>query len=76
MMLLKDVLYKVNLNAVIGDTNVTVNALQFDSRKIEQNDVFIAIKGTVVDGHDYIIQRQLKPEARVDVVKYLSELNV
>ena len=56
MMLLKDVLYKVNLNAVIGDTNVTVNALQFDSRKIEQNDVFIAIKGTVVDGHDYINQ--------------------
>ena len=56
MMLLKDVLYKVNLNAVIGDTNVTVNALQFDSRKIEQNDVFIAIKGTVVDGHDYISQ--------------------
>ena len=29
-----------------------------------------------LDGHDYIIQRQLKPEARVDVVKYLSELNV
>lgn len=56
MMLLKDVLYKVNLNAVIGDTNVTVNALQFDSRKIEQNDVFIAIKGTLVDGHDYISQ--------------------
>lgn len=56
MMLLKDVLYKVNLNAVIGDTNVTVNALQFDSRKIEQNDVFIAIKGTVVDGRDYINQ--------------------
>jgi UDP-N-acetylmuramoyl-L-alanyl-D-glutamate--2,6-diaminopimelate ligase len=56
MMLLKDVLYKVNLNAVIGDTNVTVNALQFDSRKIEQNDVFIAINGTVVDGHDYISQ--------------------
>lgn len=55
-MLLKDVLYKVNLNAVIGGTNVTVNALQFDSRKIEQNDVFIAIKGTVVNGHDYINQ--------------------
>ncbi len=29
-----------------------------------------------LDGHDYIIQRQLKPEARVDVISYLKELNV
>lgn len=29
-----------------------------------------------LDGHDYIIQRQLKPEARVDIVKYLKELDV
>jgi thiamine-monophosphate kinase len=29
-----------------------------------------------LEGHDYIIQRQLKPEARVDVVKYLKELDV
>ncbi len=29
-----------------------------------------------LDGHDYIIQRQLKPEARVDVIGYLKELEV
>jgi thiamine-monophosphate kinase len=29
-----------------------------------------------LDGHDYIIERQLKPEARVDVIKFLKELNV
>lgn len=29
-----------------------------------------------LEGHDYIIQRQLKPEARVDVVKFLNELGV
>ena len=29
-----------------------------------------------LDGHDYILQRQLKPEARVDIVKYLKELDV
>jgi thiamine-monophosphate kinase len=29
-----------------------------------------------LDGHDYIIQRQLKPEARQDIVKYLKELDV
>jgi thiamine-monophosphate kinase len=29
-----------------------------------------------LDGHDYILQRQMRPEARVDVVKYLKELEV
>jgi thiamine-monophosphate kinase len=29
-----------------------------------------------LEGHDYIIQRQLKPEARVDVIGYLRELEV
>jgi thiamine-monophosphate kinase len=29
-----------------------------------------------LEGHEYIIQRQLKPEARVDVIGYLGELEV
>lgn len=29
-----------------------------------------------LDGHDYIIQRQLKPEARIDVIDFLRELDV
>lgn len=29
-----------------------------------------------LDGHDYILKRQLKPEARVDIIKYLKELDV
>lgn len=29
-----------------------------------------------LDGHDYILQRQLKPQARLDVVRYLKELGV
>jgi thiamine-monophosphate kinase len=29
-----------------------------------------------LDGHDYIIERQLKPEARQDVVRFLNELDV
>lgn len=29
-----------------------------------------------LDGHDYIVQRQLKPEARVDVISFLKELEV
>ncbi|MGC1633329.1 MAG: UDP-N-acetylmuramoyl-L-alanyl-D-glutamate--2,6-diaminopimelate ligase [Gelidibacter sp.] len=51
---LKDILYKVTINSVVGTTSVTVNAIDFDSRHITQGDVFVAIKGTVTDGHQYI----------------------
>lgn len=51
---LKDILYKVTLNAVVGSTSVKVNAIDFDSRNITKNDVFVAIKGTISDGHEYI----------------------
>ncbi len=51
---LKDILYKVGINAVVGNTSTLIHKIDFDSRKITQNDVFIAIKGTVVDGHQYI----------------------
>jgi len=51
---LKDILYKVSIEAVKGSTSVTVNKIEFDSRKIELNDVFVAIKGSVSNGHDFI----------------------
>ena len=54
MIVLKDILYKVSLEQVQGDTSIQINQIQFDSRLIKDNDVFVAIKGEVVDGHDYI----------------------
>ena len=54
MKLLKDILYRVTINRVIGSTSVAINNIEFDSRKIEFNDVFVAIKGVLSDGHNYI----------------------
>ena len=54
MKLLKDILYKVGLTAVNGDTNVMINTIHFDSRKVAMDDVFVAISGTQVDGHKFI----------------------
>ncbi|SEA37511.1 UDP-N-acetylmuramoyl-L-alanyl-D-glutamate--2,6-diaminopimelate ligase [Bizionia paragorgiae] len=54
MKLLKDILYKVAIESVVGSTEVSVKALHFNSQNIEKNDVFIAVKGSAVDGHDYI----------------------
>ncbi|WP_082422490.1 UDP-N-acetylmuramoyl-L-alanyl-D-glutamate--2,6-diaminopimelate ligase [Aquimarina longa] len=54
MIELKDILYKVAIDAVIGDTMTRVNKIEFDSRKVEQGDVFVAIRGVLSDGHDFI----------------------
>lgn len=59
MIELKNILYKVNLNAVVGSTSIAVNMLQFDSRKVKENDVFVAINGSVSNGHDYIEKAEL-----------------
>ncbi len=54
MIILKDILYKVSIEAVKGSTEMAIHTIDFDSRKIAENDVFIAIRGAVSDGHDYI----------------------
>jgi UDP-N-acetylmuramoyl-L-alanyl-D-glutamate--2,6-diaminopimelate ligase len=53
-MLLKDILYKVSIEAVKGSTDVAIQKIEFDSRKVQENDVFVAIRGTVSDGHEFI----------------------
>ena len=51
---LKEIIYKVAIEAVKGSTDIAINKMDFDSRKMEANDVFVAIRGTIFDGHDYI----------------------
>ena len=53
-MILKDILYKVSIRSVKGNTDAVINKLQIDSRKVNSGDCFIAIKGAVTDGHQYI----------------------
>ncbi len=54
MIILKDILYKVAIEAVKGSTDIAIHKMDFDSRKMEENDIFVAIRGSVSDGHDYI----------------------
>ena len=56
MKLLKDILYKVNIVSVIGSTDLNFNKIEFNSRSISKNDLFIAIKGNDSDGNFYIPQ--------------------
>ena len=75
MITLKDILYKVNIEAVKGSTEATINKIEFDSRKVELNDVFVAIRGTISNGHDFI-EKALNQGASVIVCDTFPELIV
>lgn len=51
---LRDILYGAPLKEVIGSTDVTIQDVAFDSRKVNANSLFVAVKGVANDGHDYI----------------------
>jgi UDP-N-acetylmuramoyl-L-alanyl-D-glutamate--2,6-diaminopimelate ligase len=53
-MLLRDILYKTAIEAVKGPTDINVQKIEFDSRLVAAGDVFVAIRGTLSNGHDYI----------------------
>ena len=55
-MLLQYLIENLTTNEVKGTTNVEIGKIEYDSKKIEKNDVFVAIKGYAQDGNDYITE--------------------
>ena len=51
---LHDILYKVSLRSVSGSTSIDVSDVVIDSRQVSKGCCFIAIRGTAIDGHQYI----------------------
>jgi UDP-N-acetylmuramoyl-L-alanyl-D-glutamate--2,6-diaminopimelate ligase len=51
---LKDVLYKTGILEVSGSTSVAITDIAFDSRKVKQGTLFVAVRGVVSDGHQFI----------------------
>ena len=54
MISIKDILYRVRIIDLIGDVNAPVNAVQLDSRKVQAGAMFVAVKGSLSDGHQFI----------------------
>jgi UDP-N-acetylmuramoyl-L-alanyl-D-glutamate--2,6-diaminopimelate ligase len=55
-MKLKDLMLTIPYRRIDGEMDIEMTALTHDSRKVQKNGGFIAIKGYTVDGHDYIDQ--------------------
>ena len=51
---LQDILYGVSIESIVGSTAIPIKDIEFDSRKIKKENLFIAQKGVVLDGHDFI----------------------
>jgi len=53
-MILDDILQSVILQKTVGETEINIENIQFDSRKVDAGCLFVATRGTASDGHQYI----------------------
>lgn len=65
MPILQNILYKINLKAVSGPTDISILDIAFDSRLVSPGSLFVAVKGTQSDGHDYIEKAMEKGAAAI-----------
>ena len=72
-MLLQYLLEDFEDKEVIGNSDVKINKIEYDSKKIESGDLFVAISGLKEDGHDYI-EEAIKKGASSIVVKESYEV--
>ena len=69
---LKEILYKVAIDGISGSTDIEVTGISIDSRTIESGNMFGAIKGIQVDGHQFI-DRAIELGARSVICETLPE---
>jgi UDP-N-acetylmuramoyl-L-alanyl-D-glutamate--2,6-diaminopimelate ligase len=72
MMTLSEILYKAGITEISGDPHTMISGLQFDSRKVQKGDIFVAVRGTQTDGHDYI-DKAIATGARAVVCEQMPE---
>ncbi len=53
-MKLKKLIQTLDVEETAGDGDVEITGVESDSRKVEDGFLFVAVRGTAVDGHDYI----------------------
>lgn len=84
-MILTDLIQSVLTTNIIGDTDINITDIQFDSRKVQPGSAFVATRGTATDGHDFITMALNQgaaaiiceeiPEKRISGITYIQVKN-
>ena len=84
-MLLADIIKGIRVEEIVGEVQRDIKAVHIDSRRIAEGHLFVAMRGTVVDGHKYIqgaidkgavaIVCEQLPEALVPGITYVRVAN-
>src|SRR5690554_4084747 len=56
MKLLANILSGLHILETRGDMDIRVSGIQFDSRRVQADEFFVAVQGTLTDGHDFLPQ--------------------
>lgn len=82
---LSDITKRVQAISVWGESNIEISSIDFDSRKVDRGSLFVAVKGTQSDGHQFIniaiekgavaIVCETMPEQRDDFICYIQVEN-
>jgi UDP-N-acetylmuramoyl-L-alanyl-D-glutamate--2,6-diaminopimelate ligase len=73
------------MEEIVGSTNIAISSVTFDSRRVKKDSLFVATRGTSVDGHSYIekaiesgaaaIVCEILPELLIEHITYVKVLN-
>ena len=84
-MILRQVLDNVKILEIVGKLETEISEIIFDSRKVIEKSLYIAIKGTLADGHQYIssaiekgakaIVCEVLPEQKEEGITYIKVEN-
>ena len=79
---LNDIISSIRPVSVIGPTNIDITGVDIDSRQVKPGHLFVAIKGTQVDGHQFIPKAieagatavicEAMPDTKADGVTYIE----
>lgn len=71
-MKLEELLKRIPVLEMIGNQNADISEIVFDSRKVVADSLYVAIKGTVSDGHSFI-DSAIEKGAKVIICEVLPE---
>jgi UDP-N-acetylmuramoyl-L-alanyl-D-glutamate--2,6-diaminopimelate ligase len=69
---INDLIRNIGVISITGEENPVIDKIEFDSRKVTPGTLFVAVKGTKSDGHDYI-GKAVKSGASAVICEVLPE---